>query len=108
MISDKSDRLGTGFFLGCAWMFAFFALAQGLGKVVEMTLGPGIFSLSVFFIWGITVWIALVPLIMKQTAAGHPRTAKGLKISGFFGLFLSAGSAVLLLWGLSIAIRNIP
>jgi hypothetical protein len=108
MTSNNSDRLGTGFFLGCAWMFGFFALAQGLGKIIELTLGPGVFSLSVSFSWGITVWIALVPLIMKQTAAGHPRMAKGLKISGFFGLFLSVGSAVLLLWGLSIALRNIP
>ena len=75
---------------------------------MELTLGTGGFSLMIFFSWGIIQWIALVPLIMKQNAAGHPKTARGLKISGFLGFLLSVGSAGLLFWGLGVALRNIP
>jgi hypothetical protein len=102
------DRLGTGFGMGCVCLVIFYALSHIVGRAVELTAGPSFVSLSIYYSWGVTPWIALIPLILRQQAAGHPLTVRGLKISGYLGLFLSVASAGYLFWGLSIALNNIP
>ena len=104
----SNDRLGTGFGMGCVCLVIFYALSHVVGRTVEVTAGPSFVSLSIHYSWGVTQWIAVIPLIRQHQAAGHPLIARGLKVSGFIGLFLSVASAGFLFWGLSIAINNIP
>jgi len=43
--------------------------------------------------WGITQWIALVPLILRERSKGNPNIAKGLVVTGCVGVLLSSACA---------------
>jgi hypothetical protein len=91
--SDPQGNIMAGFGIGCACQVVFLVL----GAVGSMAAGNSKYSLMPLMFWGITQWIALVPLILSQRAKGHSQTVTGMLISGCLGLLLSSTCAVLVL-----------
>jgi len=77
--------VATGCFLGCACQIPFILL--GLLALTQSNHELLLAS------WGVTQWIALIPLIVRQRAKGHVATAKGLLIMGCIGVLLSSACA---------------
>jgi len=50
-----------------------------------------------FVSWGVTQWVALVPLILQQKGKGHERTVQGMIASGALGVLLSCACASMVL-----------
>jgi len=48
-----------------------------------------------FSAWGVTQWIALAPLILRQKSKGHPKTVQGMIISGCLGTLLGSACAAM-------------
>jgi hypothetical protein len=82
-----------------------YILCNILGRFLELTAGPSWFSHSIYMGWGLVQWIALVPLILRQK---DPQIARGLRIAGILSTLLSLILVALLIWGLSVALNNIP
>ena len=82
---------------GCVWgvliQLGFFVL--GLWGVFYMPNGR--LQVVVCSSWGITQWIVIVPLIIRERAKGERRVAQGLIITGCVGLLLSSACAGLFL-----------
>ena len=84
-----------GCLMGCAAQIIFFFV--GLAASGAMRGKWGAFA---FVSWGITQWIAIIPLIFNADAEGHTSTKQGLLIAGSLGVLLSAacGSMVVGSW----------
>jgi hypothetical protein len=96
MASPRPDPQGhiiAGFGIGCACQIVFLILGLAVGSMS----GNSKYSFMPVVFWGITQWIALVPLILSQRAKGHSQTVAGMLISGCLGLLLSSTCAVLVL-----------
>lgn len=85
------DNLMSGCMLGCLCQVGFFVL----GAVFAYMQNNGRLIKFAFAIWGVTQWIAIVPLIIRQRAAGYPARAKGLLMAGCLGVLLSSACALL-------------
>jgi hypothetical protein len=94
--SDPRDDAVDGFAIGCACQIVFFLLGMaGAFAINSSERLPNMLAAS----WGITQWIALVPLILKQRAKGRTRMVNGLIISGCIGVLLSSACASLMIYG---------
>ncbi len=93
MEEPPNDRLIYGVGLGCLSQLAALALAWFLASRAPVGKLPFLLLCS----WGLTQWIALVPLILQQRAKDHPRTMQGLLITGAIGLLLSSACAGMIL-----------
>ncbi len=95
-ISDHRDNTADGFAISCACQIVFF----GLGMVGALaSRSSGMLTSLLSATWGITQWIALIPLILKQRAAGRTRMVNGLVICGFIGVLLSSACASFIIKG---------
>jgi hypothetical protein len=95
-MSDSRDHVGVGVAMGCAVQVGFFIL----GIVAALATSSSTkFSNVVAVSWGVTQWIALVPLILHERSAGRPRRVTGLIIAGCIGILLSSACASLMIFG---------
>ncbi|HME05454.1 MAG TPA: hypothetical protein VKG25_00330 [Bryobacteraceae bacterium] len=78
--------------LGCLCQIGFFVLA--MAGAIAMNNQT---SKLVYLSWGVTQWIALIPLIQSQRAKGHNATVQGLLIMGSIGVLLSSACAAMML-----------
>ena len=82
--ADKGNVV-VGCLMGLACQIAFILIGIfGLfaGNTIVLLVG-----------WGATQWIALIPMILRERANGHPATAQGMIIMGCIGLLLSSACA---------------
>jgi hypothetical protein len=79
--------------MGCGVQLAF--LAAGLG--VAYFLKGGNDSTIATMSFGVTQWIALIPLIMKERGAGHIKRVHGMIFTGCLGLLLSTACGSMLM-----------
>ncbi len=78
-----------GCLMGCGIQLIF-----GIGSLLlASTAGLGRFSRILLVSWGLTQWIALVPLILQQQGKGHFSTVTGIEITGFIGVMLCSACA---------------
>ena len=92
-MNDPRDHVGVGIAMGCAVQIGFFVL----GILASLALSSsGKLSDVAAVSWGVTQWIALVPLILNERSAGRPRRVTGLIIAGCIGVLLSSACASLI------------
>jgi hypothetical protein len=97
------NSLPVGCGLGCVSQVGFLALTSGVAALLTILEGwggpqvPFQIKQALFLSWGITQWIALIPLIINQRAAGHSKTVQGMIISGCLGVLLSSACATMFL-----------
>jgi len=85
------DGVGRGCLYGCFCQAAFIAL----GLVAVFAPGGPKGPVALLVGWGLTQWIGIVPLILRQRRQHHNETVKGLILSGSLGLLLSAACAAM-------------
>ncbi len=90
--SSTGGSVGIGCLLGCLCQIGFFLLAMAGAFTMNNQLSKFV-SLS----WGVTQWIALIPLIQSQRSKGHHATVQGLLIMGSIGVLLSSACAAMML-----------
>lgn len=83
------DAIIIGWWMGWFCQLAIFVLTLWAAKHL------GGLGRYVFYSWGVTQWIALVPLMWHQKAKGYPARVKGLLLVGCFGVLLSSTCAAL-------------
>jgi len=88
--ASTGGSVGTGCLLGCLCQIGFFVLAMAAAIALHNEMSKFL-SLS----WGVTQWIALIPLIQSQRAKGHNATVQGLLIMGSVGVLLSSACAAM-------------
>lgn len=91
--SSQGNSIGLGCLFGCLCQVGFIAA----GVLTAFSLPGGKLQSVIFMSWGVTQWIALVPLILQQRGKGHSRTVQGLIVTGALGLLLSSACASTLL-----------
>ncbi len=91
---ESNDKVIRGVGFGCLCQLGFFLL----GFAIAPNLRNVRFTSLAWSSWGVTQWIALIPLILRQRAKQNPRTVQGLLLIGFIGLLLSSACATLALW----------
>jgi hypothetical protein len=90
------DSRPIGCLMGCACQIGFFAVGgvlASLASIANSSTLPYSAREVLFLSWGVTQWIALVPLIRSERAVGHSKTVQGMLISGCLGLLLSSACA---------------
>lgn len=90
---SSEDGVGRGCLYGCLCQAAFIALGLIAVFASGSAKGPGLGFLLVG--WGLTQWIGILPLILRQRRQHHNETVKGLVLSGSIGLLLSAACAAM-------------
>ncbi|MGI8961889.1 MAG: hypothetical protein ACR2IV_19450 [Bryobacteraceae bacterium] len=64
-------------------------------RLLPAVSNPGSTATFLFTWWGVTQWVALIPLCIWQKLKGYPLTMNGILITGCIGFLLNAGCAVL-------------
>jgi hypothetical protein len=90
---DPRDHVGVGCAMGCGVQLAFLAL----GAAISYFLKGGNDSVIATMSFGVTQWIALIPLIMKERGEGHTRRVTGMIIAGCLGLLASTACGSMLM-----------
>jgi hypothetical protein len=85
--SKPGDNLIFGCGLGCLTQLIFIVLGV---LIASQGNGSSKMAMTIACSWGVTQWIALIPLILVQRANGRPRTVQGLVITGCIGVLLSS------------------
>jgi hypothetical protein len=96
-----NNTVPVGFAIGCTCQFGFLILGGAIASLASITDSRSIpFAARevLFLSWGITQWIALIPLIMSQRASGNRKTAQGMLISGCLGVLLSSACAGMMIY----------
>jgi hypothetical protein len=88
----SGDSVGRGCLYGCLCQIGFI----GFGSLAAVGLKGGNLQSALFVSWGVTQWIALVPLIWQQKGKEHPRTVQGIIVTGSIGLMLSSACAAMI------------
>jgi hypothetical protein len=89
-----------GFAVGCTCQFGFLMVGGAIASFASITdsrIIPFQAREVLLLSWGVTQWIALVPLIRSQRALGHTKTVRGMIISGCLGVVFSAICTVMLM-----------
>jgi hypothetical protein len=89
----------TGCLTGCAVQIGFFALSGIFMFAFDSQLGAaGLAKYEnwIFMSWGLTQWIAIVPMIVSNQKKGRRKNAQGLIIAGCIGVLLSSACASML------------
>jgi len=89
-----TDSVARGCFFGCLCQLAFF----GLG-LLTIFVSNGKLQNAIFVGWGVTQWIGLVPLILRNKKQQNFATVQGLIISGALGVILSSACAAMVFSG---------
>ena len=96
-----NNSIPVGFGIGCTCQFGFFLLGGAIASLASITDSrsiPFAARAALLLSWGITQWIALIPLIMSQRAAGNRKTVQGMIISGCIGVLLSSACAGMMMF----------
>ena len=88
---SRPDGVLNGCFQGCLCQIGFFLLASLISVVLPEKVG-----LTLIFSWGITSWIALIPLIRQARAEQRSATATGLLLTGCIGALASTACSPML------------
>jgi hypothetical protein len=83
-----------GVLLGFVCQIGFVILGMLAGWFIANSTTKGL--VFMFSSWGVTQWIALIPLIRQHNKKGRTRTAQGLIVIGCLGLLLSSACALAL------------
>jgi hypothetical protein len=78
------DTIRRGCLFGCLWQAGLVIVSLLAANCIRSSKLAGVLIVS----WGLTQWIALIPLILQQRAKGYPRTVQGILITGCIGFLL--------------------
>jgi hypothetical protein len=90
---DPRDHIGVGCAMGFGVQLAFLAV----GVLIAMNLRSDTAVTAVGLSFGVTQWIALIPLILNERAKGRPRRVTGMLIIGCLGVLASTACGYLLM-----------
>lgn len=91
--SDPRDHIGVGCAMGCGVQVVFL----GLGLLISMNLRSNNDSTLAAMSFGVTQWIALIPLILNERAKGRTRRITGMLIIGCLGVLFSTACGSMLM-----------
>ena len=89
----------VGCLTGCGVQIGFFALSGLFMFLFDSQLaGAGLAKYEnwIFMSWGLTQWIAIIPMILSNQKKGRRSTVQGLVIAGAIGVLLSSACASML------------
>ncbi len=87
----SEGSVGTGCLLGCLCQIGFVLLSL----TATVSLGNNRWGFFAWASWGLTQWIALIPVIRIQRAKEHHATVQGLLIAGSLGVLLCSACAAM-------------
>ena len=90
---DPRDHIGVGCAMGCGVQLAFLAV----GLLISVNLRSNTDSTLAAMSFGVTQWIALIPLVLNERAKGRPKRVTGLLITGCLGVLLSTACGAMLM-----------